>query len=188
MILSKINKQPYINKLIKLIKILNKTQVFKQTVKKLVVFLKKKIKLKKKFLSNKVVTSKGFNQNTIRYVINIISFSSNTIINVTDVNGTVLVSISEGSIDLSKDSKKSQRTSVLKILKVLLAKAGFIKNKAVAVNFKNVKRYQESFFIKVLKPKIFIKSVQSFTLLPHNGCRPRKLKRRKFRTKRLVIK
>lgn len=186
MILSNINKYKHIYKLLRFIKILNKTKISKQLIKKLMVLIKQKINSKSSF-SNTLKT-KQVNKNIIKYVINITSFPSNTIVNITDVHGKVFLTLSEGLINVSKESKKSKSTSVVKMFKVLLLKASFIKNTAVAINFKNVRRYQELLFIKVLKSKVFIKSVQSYTLIPHNGCRPKKLKKIKFRTKRLVVR
>ena len=176
MIISNIkNKHMYIHNLKKLIKILVKTPTSDTISKKLTLFSNKK-------------NTFNINHNIINYVINIISFPSNTFVNVTDVRGKVIVSVSEGLVDISKSSKKSQSSSVLKLFKSLLVKSNFLKNKPVTINFKNVKRYQEVLFLKILQSKMFIKSVQSFTNLPHNGCRPKKLKRIKLRTKRLVIK
>lgn len=187
MILSNINKYKYIYKLLKLTKILNKTQVSNKLVKNLVTIFKQKFNNNKIFPLNPL-KKKKVHENVIRYIINIIAFPSNTVINITDVSGKVLITISDGLVNDSKESKKSKYRPIVKIFKSLLLKASFIKNKAVAINFKKIKRYQESFFIKVLKPKVFIKSVQSYTSLPHNGCRPKKLKKRKIRTKRLILK
>ena len=99
-----------------------------------------------------------------------------------------MISISAGLLKLTKYQKRAQPTALLNIFKILLSKAKFLQNKAVALHFKNVKRFHELFFITALKKKIFIKSFQSYNLMPHNGCRPKKIKRIKRRTKRLVLK
>ena len=145
--------------------------------------------LKKRFTSIKSFLDKIMvNQNVIVYVINVMFLTTGISISLTDVNGNVLVTISESLIEASKETKKYQNYSIIKIFKILLIKASFIKNKPVAINFKNVKRYQKSFCVKILKSKVFIKSIQINVSMPHNGCRPPKLKRLKFRTKRLIIK
>ena len=140
-----------------------------------------------KFFKNKLKI-KPFKQNMVSYIINIILTPTNTVVNITDIKGNVLISISAGLIKLTKFQKRSQPTALLNIFKILLSKSKFLKNKAVALHFKNVKRFHELFFIAALKNKIFIKSFQSYNLIPHNGCRPKKIKRIKRRTKRLVLR
>lgn len=78
--------------------------------------------------------------------------------------------------------------ALLSIFKVLFTRARYLKNSTVALHFKNVKRFHELFFINILKTKLYVKSFQSYNLHPHNGCRPKKLKKIKIRTKRLVLK
>ena len=187
MILSNTNKYIYKSKLSNFLKLLNNLSNSRQSNKKSLLKLKNKISNKQLSFAKKHL-KKNVTQNVIRYIINIISFPSNTVVSVTDVNGKVLVTVSEGLVNLSKDSRRSKPIQVVKLLKTLLVKANFIKNKAVSINFKNVKRYQESFFINSLKNKVFIKSVQSNRLIPHNGCRPKKIRKIKLRTKRLILK
>jgi len=187
MILSNVisnNKKIYIYKLIKLIKILNILKTSKKKLKKLSDSIKKQ---KLKFYNNNQ-KFKMAKQNVINYIINIMLSPTNTIVNVTDTNGNVIISISAGGINLTKFQKKAQPMALLNIFKVLLSKAKFLQNNSVALHFKNVKRFHESFFITALKKKIFVKSFQSYNLTPHNGCRPKKIKRIKRRTKRLVLK
>ena len=186
MILSNINKHKYIYKLFRFIKYLNKVQSAKQNNKELLRLLKKKIIRTNTQFKNGLQLFQ--NENVIRYVINIRFSPSNTIVNLTDIKGNTLITVSEKSVNFSKDSKRFQVMSAIKIFQNLLTKASFIKNKAVSINFKNTKRYQESFCIKMLQSKVFIKSIQSYNYIPHNGCRPKKLKRVKLRTKRLVLR
>jgi ribosomal protein S11 len=184
MILSNIvvnnNKKIYIYKLVELIKFLNLQKTSREKSKKMF------NNIKKFTITNKKISS--VKQNVISYIINIVLSPTNTIVNVTDINGNVIVSISAGLINLTKFQKKSQPMALLNIFKILLSKSKFLQNKAVALHFKNVKRFHESFFITALKKKLFIKSFQSYNLTPHNGCRPKKIKRIKRRTKRLVLK
>ena len=176
MILSKINRYSKLSSLTKTVQFLRKKKRSKNVTSKLLCVLKKKFNYKK------------VNQNKINYIINVIALPSNTVINLTNIDGKVINSISSGLINLSKELKKPQPLVFTKILKSLLLKSSFIKNKAIALNFKNVRRHHEIFCINLLQNKAFIKSVQSYSLLPHNGCRPKKFKKTKLRTKRLVIK
>lgn len=148
---------------------------------------KDRVHVKKKFFVSTNCT-KQLNSDLVVYVINVVLSKTNTFVNVVDMKGNVLVSISAGSLNLTKFQKKAQPTALLSVFKVLLLKAKFLKNKPVALHFKNVKRFHESFFINVLKNKLYIQSFQSYNLLPHNGCRPKKIKKLKIRTKRLVLK
>lgn len=166
-------KKTYAYKLIKVVNLLKKLKS-----------LKGKLKIDRKF---NLEYNKP-NQNLILYIVNVILSPTNTFVNVVDLKGNVLISISAGSLNLTKFQKKTQPLALLSVFKVLLLKAKFLKNKPVALHFKNVKRFHESFFINILKTKLYIQSFQSYNLVPHNGCRPKKLKKIKIRTKRLVLK
>jgi len=179
MILSNIvsnNKKICMYKFVKLLNLLKK-------IKKTNI----RLQVKKKFLL-KHNNLKQSNKNLIVYVINVVLSSTNSLVNVVDLEGNVLISISAGSLNLTKFQKKTQPMALLSIFKVLLLKAKFLKNRPIALHFKNVKRFHESFFINILKTKLFIQSFQSYNLVPHNGCRPKKIKKIKIRTKRLILK
>ena len=165
------NNKTYVIKLIKLLGLL-KTHSYKSTGKS------KKFKIKQHKLD----------QNLISYVINVVLSPTNTFINVVDLKGNVLVSISAGSLNLTKFQKKAQPMALLILFKELFNKAGYLKDVPVALHFKNVRRFHESFFINILKTKLYIKSFQSYNLTPHNGCRPKKIKKIKVRTKRLILR
>merc|ERR1712241_817745 len=98
---------------------------------------------------------------------------TNSILNISDVNGNVKISISSGFLNFKKYQKKHQPSALLNIFQLLFLKARFLQNKTVALHFKNVKRFYETFFITALKTKFFIKVFQSYNLIPHNGCRPK---------------
>jgi ribosomal protein S11 len=132
--------------------------------------------------------SVGVKESLISYIININLSPTNTIISVTDIKGNPKIALSAGLINLTKRQKKTQPMALINIFKVLLLKAHFLKNNPVALHFKNTKSYYESLIIKVLKDKLYIKSIQSYNLSPHNGCRPKKIKRIKRRTKRMVLR
>jgi ribosomal protein S11 len=188
MILSKIIKQKnrfkvlnlkiYIEKLIKISNFFNNIKISKKI--KLIFLLLNVNKLNKKF--KKPVSFKN-TQNLINYIININLSKTNTIVNVTDINGNPKVILSAGLIKLKSSQKIVQPFAIINILKSLFLKATFLNNKCVALHFKNTKIYYESLIINILKNKVFIKSIRSYNLYPHNGCRPKKLKRFKKRTK-----
>ena len=187
MILSKLirnNKKIYTFKLIKLIKVLNLLKTSKKALKK----ISDNVKNQEFTFPVKNQKFQTVKQNVISYIINIILSPTNNIINITDVDGNVIVSVSAGELNLTKFQKRSQPMALLSMFKVLLPKAKFLQNKVVSLHFKNVRRFNESFFVTALKKKVFVKSFQSYNLTPHNGCRPKKIKRIKRRTKRRVLK
>ena len=157
---------------------------------KLLNFLKKNKSYKSKLSTNGKFNFKSLkgNQNLISYVINVVLSPTNSFVSVVDLNGNVLITISAGSLNLTKFQKKTQPIALLSVFKSLFSKAKYLKNFPVALHFKNVKRFHELFFITALKNKIFVKSFQSYNLQPHNGCRPKKIKRIKRRTKRLILR
>ena len=141
---------------------------------------------KKNFIKNKICFF--IKQSSVSYIINITLTSTNTFVTVTDIKGNVLISISSGVIKSTKFQKRAQPTALLNIFKIILVKSKFLKNSVVSIHFNNVKRFHELFFLSALKDSFLIKSFQSSNLLPNNGCRPKKIKRIKKRTKRLTIK
>lgn len=182
----------YINELYKLLNMLASLKSAKSITK--VIKSCNIKKLSAKFLFNNAINTilKPSNikakENLISYIININLSPTNTIISVTDIKGSPKISLSAGLINLTKRQKKIQPMALINIFKVLLLKARFLRYNPIALHFKNTKSYYESLIIKGLKDKLFIKSIQSYNLSPHNGCRPKKIKRIKRRTKRMVLR
>lgn len=134
----------------------------------------------KQFQNNQI-----FKQNLINYIIKFNVTLTNTFINVTDIKGNSKLSLSAGKLNLTKKQKIVQPNVLIQMLKTLFLKAKFLQNKTVGLQFHNTKTYHELLIINNIKNKIFIKSLRSYNLYPHNGCRPKKIKRFKRRTKRL---
>lgn len=139
-------------------------------------------------LNKSKLLNKTSKQNLISYIINVNLSLTNTLINITDSKGNTKKSFSAGHVKLTKTQKRLQPLALAKIFKFLLMKSWFLKQNPVALHFKNVRRFHLETIIKWLNDKMFIQSVQTFNFLPHNGCRPKKLRRFKRRTKRLVLK
>ena len=169
-----------------LIKILTSKNIdsknYKNSLKSLNL-LKKQNKLKT-ISKIKNLDSSKVKQNPINYILNLTITQTNTIINLSDSTGKLLISLSGGSLNLKKRQKKIQPLALVTLLKSLILTANFTPEKSIALHFKNVKSYYESLIIDLLKKVIFIKSIKSLNLQPHNGCRPKKLKKFKRRTKK----
>ena len=115
----------------------------------------------------------------ISYIITIKMSLTNTLVSLIDTKGNLLISLSAGQINFKGKQKRKQPTVLIALLKELLSKSGFVGEKPVAIHFKNTKFYHESIVVSMLSEKFFVQFIKSYNLLPHNGCRPKKLKRLK---------
>lgn len=121
-------------------------------------------------------------ENLVTYIIDINFSRSNTFVHVMDFSGKVKFFYSAGSFNYSGKTKKSRFTVFRDIYRVLVSKLKILRGKPIALHLKNV-GYNKFWIIKKLKKKFFIKSIKSFNLYPHNGCRKRKMRRKKFKKK-----
>lgn len=139
--------------------------------------LKKIPKSNTKILHSKNNSSLKINT-TIVYSF-VVSFTgSNIFINVYDLKTKKnLKTVTLGSYQIKKKTDKTAKKYFL--LQLLIT--SFLKlekYKPISINFLGVNLMFNKFIINVLKKKFIIKSIKLYNLIPHNGCRPRK-KRRK---------
>jgi ribosomal protein S11 len=123
------------------------------------------------------------NQKLISYIISINLFSTNTLINVNNIKGNPKFFYSAGMFNLQKKQKIRQPKAIITILRALLLKAKIFKTKPVALHFNNLFFNHQSYIFKKLKQKIFTKLIISYIYRSHNGCRLKKKKRIKIRTR-----
>lgn len=121
----------------------------------------------------------------ITYTIEIKFSTSNTFLNVKEASsGKLLFFTSAGCLDLN-GKKKSARGPVLNaIYSIILKKLKYLKNAALALHLKNTSSFTLR-IIQKLKSHFFIKTVNIFTLFPYNGCRKKKRKKMKIRSKKI---
>ena len=124
------------------------------------------------------------NQKLISYVITINLSPTNTLINVKTIKGNPRFFYSAGMCNLQKKQKIRQPKAIITILRALLLKTKLFKTKPVAVHFNNLFFNHQTYILKKLKQKIFTKLVTSYTCFSHNGCRLKKKKRIKIRTRK----
>ena len=141
------------------------------------------LKIKTNYFISYMYFSFVNNQKLLSYVININLSLTNTLINVNDVNGNPKFFYSAGMFNLQKKQKTRQPKAIITILRALLLKSKFFKTKPVAVHFNNLFFKHQSYVFKKLKRKIFAKLVISYLYKAHNGCRLKKKKRIKIRTR-----
>ena len=101
---------------------------------------------------------------------------NNTIITLTDLKGNVLVWTSAGSLGF-KGAKKSTPFAASKVAERLAqtAKKSGVEKVAVLVN--GVGSGRESAVRSLASRGLDIISIKDITPIPHNGCRPRKVRR-----------
>ena len=121
----------------------------------------------------------------VMYIISIYFSKRNTLLYVSDCLGNVKFFYSAGSFQY-KGKRKVARVQILKkFYTLLVSQFKFLKEKPIAVHFKNLDP-STFWFIKKLKKKFFITVIKSFNLYPYNGCRKKKAKRKKFKRKIII--
>lgn len=152
-------------------KLKNKTFFLKQ--------VKESKKLKSLRLSLSTNKSLDVQKSFVKYIIGISLLRTNTIVYVTDIKGRLKFLCSAGTINLSGKQKIKKPLVLINLLKALTTKVKFIGSEPVALHLKNFNEYYELFTLNILKTKFFIKIIRNYNVQPHNGCRPKKLKRTK---------
>ena len=124
-----------------------------------------------------------FNKNncSIRYIITIKYTKTNTLLSVTNSKGLLLFFTSAGQLIRLKKKKVSRMIIIKKLLNLMISKVEFLKDKPIALHLQNVD-FNKIWVLKFLKNKFFIKTINFFDIYPHNGCRKKKMKRKKFRS------
>ena len=116
------------------------------------------------------------------YIIDISFSRSNTLLHIMDSLGVLKFFCSAGDLSYIGKSKKARVLVLKAIIQILIRKLKFLQNKPIALHLKNV-GFRKFWIVKKLKKKFFIKIVRSFNLYPHNGCRKKKVRRKKFKKK-----
>lgn len=129
--------------------------------------------------NNKEINPQDF---MVVYIINISFLKANTTIHVSDIRGNLKLFFSAGSVDLTGKQKKKRRIAVSKLISLLLKKASFLNRKPIALHLSNVSFYK-NVIVRKLKRNLYIKIIKIFNQTPHNGCRKKKLRRKKYTKK-----
>lgn len=141
------------------------------------------LKTKTNYFISYIYVSFFNNKKLISYILNISLSSTNTIININNIKGNPKFFYSAGMFNLQKKQKIRQPKAIITILRTLLLKSKAFKTKPVAVHFNNLFFNHQSYIFKKLKQKIFIKLCINYSYRSHNGCRLKKKKRIKVRTR-----
>lgn len=141
------------------------------------------LKTKVNYLISYIYFSFLNNQKLISYILDINLSLTNTLINVNNIKGKPKFFYSAGMFNLQKKQKIRQPKAIITILRSLLLKSKIFRTKPVAIHFNNLFFRHQSYIFKKLKRKIFTKLFISYNYRSHNGCRLKKKKRIKIRTR-----
>ena len=119
---------------------------------------------------------KNSNKNSLipltSYIIHINLSNSTSSIVITNRVGDIKAYCTSGLLGFSK----TQKYTIISLLKKVVYSYNFLNNTTSIVIFKGLKRYNR-LIIARLKKKLHIKAIIYDNLLPHNGCRPKKIRR-----------
>ena len=166
--------------------LLNEERVYVENLLNRIDYLKKLKATDHKILGTSKGSCKKFNKNDqdlmVMYIIGISFLKANTTIHVSDIKGNIKLFYSAGSVGLAGKQKKKRSIAVSKLISLLLKKATFLNNKPVVLHLNNVNFYN-SLIINKLKKHCYIRIIKSFNQVPYNGCRKKKLRRKKYTKK-----
>ena len=118
----------------------------------------------------------------LMYVVNISFLKANTTIHVSDIKGNMKLFYSAGSVGLGGKQKRQRRVAAAKLISLLLKKATFLNNKPIALHLNNVNSYK-NLIVSKLKRNLYIRLIKTFNQAPYNGCRKKKVRRKKYTKK-----
>jgi len=134
----------------------------------------------RQFLDNKILQKNL----TIHFILSISFLKTNTIINLSDTKGNVKLFYSSGNVGFTGKQKVKRKIVLNKLITLLLKNISFKNKTPIALHLNNVKFYKQ-YLLKKLKKSLFITIVKSFNLTSYNGCRKRKMRRKKY-TKKFI--
>ncbi|MBU4350818.1 30S ribosomal protein S11 [Candidatus Parcubacteria bacterium] len=101
---------------------------------------------------------------------------NNTIVTLTDLSGNVLTGVSAGNVGF-KGTKKSTPFAASKVAEALADRAKKIGVIKVWVIIKGIGSGRESALRSLAGRGLELLSIKDVTPVPHNGCRPKKIRR-----------
>lgn len=117
----------------------------------------------------------------VMYVLEISFSKKNTLFHISDYSGNSKFFYSAGSFQQTGKGKTS-RSAILRLFyRLLVSKLKLLKKVPLAVHFKNADSNM-FWFLKKIKKKFFIAVVKHFNQHPYNGCRKKKIRRKKLKS------
>jgi len=118
------------------------------------------------FKSKRVEKAKAFIQSSY----------NNTILTLTDMGGDVLASASSGALGF-KGPKKATPFAASKVVEAVIEKVRKLGVREVIVYVKGIGSGREAAIRALASHGLEISTIKDITPIPHNGCRPRKVRR-----------
>lgn len=122
--------------------------------------------------SNNRVIKKGVSFYLTSYIIIINISRRNSSIVITDRTGKIKSYCTSNTLGFSR----TQKYTIIAMLKKVIYNYNFLNDKTSIIVFKGLRRYHK-LIISRLKKKLHIKAIIYNNSLPHNGCRPKKIRR-----------
>lgn len=116
----------------------------------------------------------------IVYIIEIYFSQTNTLVHLTNSAGKLEFFCSAGKLLFKGKSKKARISVLLNIIRILIKKLTFLQYRPVMLRLKNV-GFKKNWILKKLKKKIFINTLMGLNLYSYNGCRKKKIRRKKLK-------
>ena len=132
------------------------------------------------------ILTKPLNTFFVMYIIEIYFSKKNTLFNISDCSGNIKFFYSAGSFQQKGKGKTARSIVLKKFYRLLVSKLKFVKKVPIAIHFKNADSNM-FWFLKNLKKKFFIVLVKRFNQYSYNGCRKKKIRRKKFKNGSLYI-
>ena len=176
-------KKSHMSTFLKIIKLKKK---YLKELKNKLSFLKfnKKNALKSLSVNNESKNLKNYLNNfIITYIVSIVFSQTNTLLHIMNYSGQSKFFYSAGSFNYSGKIKKARSIIFKKFYRLLISKLKFLKNKPISLHLTNVGS-NKFWIIKKLKKRLFIRAIKSFNSYPYNGCRKKKVVRKKIRRKK----
>jgi ribosomal protein S11 len=144
----------------------------------------KKTNYKKVGLRSSNISLNLYNPPFVTYILEISFSKKNTLFHLSDYSGNIKFFYSAGFAGLTGKGKTWRAPILRKFYKLLLSKLKFVRKVPLAVYFKNTGSNRNlSWFIRKLKKKFLITIIQSSDNCPYNGCRNKKVRRKKFKSR-----
>jgi|NorSeaMetagenome_1021524.scaffolds.fasta_scaffold01506_2 small subunit ribosomal protein S11 len=141
---------------------------------------KKFFKMKFKYGSHfkKILEQKkyGYKFVPVHGILNINFSFNNTIGVLTDLSGKAELVVSAGTLKF-KNSKKSSKYSMEMVVKELTFRAKNLGYKRIFLHLSGIGQGKVKCLRLINKAKLNVLLIADFTSLPHNGCRPSKIRR-----------
>lgn len=122
------------------------------------------------------------NEEPIKHIVGITLSNSNTNFYFSDIKGKIKFFLSSGFLGLSGKQKIKKPVILVKLLRYVLSKLNFLSNYTIALHLKNFTKFYASIVVTLLNKYVLIELIRIYNNKPHNGCRPKKIKRKKRRT------